>query len=117
MNGFWTRPERLLDVLVLGLSLPTIAIAISLGARGVDPSRDRTLTPASCVALGSPQGRECLPRMAQVAFGGAPQAGESGIRPETSWASGIGAGGSATFWCVPSTATRPMQCSRRDAVE
>ena len=42
MKRFWDRPERMLDALVVGIALPTIAIAASLGSYDYGGTKDRT---------------------------------------------------------------------------
>ncbi len=41
MKRFWDRPERMLDALVVGVALPTIAIAASLGSYDYGGAKDR----------------------------------------------------------------------------
>ncbi len=41
MKHFWTRPERLLDALVLGLAVPTIAIAAGMTGAEYNAAKDR----------------------------------------------------------------------------
>src|SRR5512141_1751211 len=41
MKRFWRRPERLLDALVIGLAVPTIAIAATMTSTEYGQTKDR----------------------------------------------------------------------------
>lgn len=65
MNGFWTRPERLLDALVVGLAVPTIAIAATMTRADYNAAKDRATADykaaqAKCDAVAGAERDVCL---------------------------------------------------------
>lgn len=109
MIPFFTRPERLLDVLVLGLSVPTILIAISLQGGAGTMAREGEATPASCLVTQGRRPHACVPAAdpvflsANLTRSKAPSLADIARTPISSRPTG-------TWSCVPPTGTRPVEC-------